>query len=86
VSAYALLLLAAVKAFGANGLPQVLPPPKWRRATTAMLLNHLRFELWSRSIATANFSHFPARPAPAAKSEKYLPNLPSALFYAHPAA
>ena len=91
VSAYALLLLAAVKVFGANGLPQALPPPKWHRATppratTATLLNHLRFELWSRSIATANFSRFPARPAPAAKSEKYLPNLPSALFYAHPAA
>jgi hypothetical protein len=91
-SAYAILLLAAVRAFGANGLPQTLPLPKWRqrntppRASTAMLMNHLRFELWSRAIATANFSHFAAQPAPTAKSEKSLPSLPAALFYAHPAA
>lgn len=92
VSAYALLLLAGVKAFGANGSPQVLPAPKWRRrtppnrATTASLMNHLRFELWSRSIATAHFSHFATQPSPFAKSEKCLPHLPSALFYARPAA
>jgi len=92
VGAYAILLLAGVRAFGANGLPQTLPAPKWRRrttparATTPALMNHLRFELWSRAIGAANFSHFAAQPAPAAKPEKYLPSLPSTLFYARPAA
>ena len=92
VSAYALLLLSGVRAFGANGLPMTLPPPKWRcrttpaRVTTASLMNHLRFELWSRAIGTAHFSHFATQPTPDAKSEKYLPHLPSALFYARPAA
>jgi hypothetical protein len=92
VSAYALLLLAGVRAFGTNGLPQSLPLPKWRRrtpparATTASLTNHLRFELWSRTLGDAHFSRFAAQPAPAAKPEKYFPSLPSALFYAQPAA
>jgi len=90
--AYALLLLAGVKVLSANGLPQALPPPKWRRrtpparATTASLMNHLRSELWSRAIGTAHLSHFPAQPSSAAKPEKYFPSLPSALFYARPAA
>ena len=91
VSAYALLLLAGLRAFGANGLPQTVPPPKWRtrtppaRATTASLTNHLRFELWSRALATPHFSHFAAQPAPVAKSTNSLPSLHAALFYAHPA-
>jgi hypothetical protein len=91
-SAYALLLLAAVRAFGVNGLPQSLPAPKWRRhsppprATTAMLINHLRFELWSRAIAHTNFSHFPTPLPPTPNPEKYLPRLPSTLFYANPSA
>lgn len=91
-SAYAILLLGGVRAFGTNGLPQVLPAPKWRqrntppRASTAMLMNHLRFEMWSCAIATANFSHFAARPLPASKHEKSLPSLPSTIFYARPAA
>ena len=46
--AYALLLLAAARAFGPNGLPDALPPAKWRRripsprASTAQLIRQLR--------------------------------------------
>ncbi len=91
-SACALLLLAAVRPFGINGIPQGQPAPKWRRhsppprTTTAMLINHLRFEPWSRAIVHTNFSNFPT-PLPATPNpEKYLPRLPSTLFYANPAA
>lgn len=92
VSAYAILLLAASKVFGANGIPSALPPPKWRknmkrsRASTNDLMNHLRFELWATAIGKSNFSHFATPHQANTKSEKYLPNLPSALFYAHPSA
>jgi len=57
VAAYSLLLLAAARAFGPNGRPDSLPPPKWQqpkqppRASTAKLINHLRFELWGHAIS-----------------------------------
>lgn len=89
-AAYALLLLAAHRAFGTNGVPDTLPPPKWRRptqpprASTALLMNHLRFELWGRSLGTLNFSPFAdTHPSPP-KPEKFIPCLPSTLFYAQP--
>lgn len=92
VGAYALLLLAATRAFGANGIPEALPAPKWRRRTTPLrastrtLVNHLRFEMWSRTIGAGNFSHFASESPPASKSEKCIPNLPSAIFCAQSAA
>ena len=92
VSAYAILLLAATRAFGVNGVPAVLPPPKWRqripppRASTASLMNQLRHDLWARAIGDRNFSHFASTSASDTKPEKYLPSLPSLLFYAQPAA
>lgn len=88
--AYALLLLAAHRSFGANGLPDALPPPKWRRATqpprasTALLMNHLRFELWGRSLGAPNFSPFADTNPSSPKPEKFIPCLPSTLFYAQP--
>jgi hypothetical protein len=51
VAAYAMLQLAAIKAFGWDGQPHNLPPPKWRdpnkkkRASTLDLTNELRREL-----------------------------------------
>ena len=88
VAAYALLLLAASRAFGVNGLPSAIPPPKWRnprakpRASTADLMNHLRFELWGKAIAATNFSHFVNHSTPPTTREKHLPNLATTLFYA----
>ncbi len=92
VSAYALLLLASTRAFGINGIPAALPPPKWRRrhppprATTASLMNQLRHDLWARALGDRNFSPFATTSPPDTKPEKCLPSLPSLLFYAQPAA
>ncbi len=88
--AYALLLLAAHRAFGANGVPDALPPPKWRRATkpprasTALLMNHLRLELWGQSLGTQNFSSLVDTHPPSPKPENFIPCLSSTLFYAQP--
>ena len=92
VGSYALLLLAAARAFGANGHPTALPPPKWRqntpqpRASTNTLQNHLRFDLWAQAISGPHFSPFVQTHRPVANPEKYPPSPFSALFYAQPAA
>lgn len=89
VAAYAVLLLAAARAFGINGLPAALPPPKWRakhvkpRASTPDLLNQLRYELWGRAIANAHFSGFPHTKNSHTKPEKLKPDLAATVFYAH---
>ena len=88
VAAYSILLLAAARAFGVNGLPSALPPPKWRakstkpRASTSDLINHLRFELWGRAITASSFSDFAPHSPPAHNPEKPTPSLASTLFYA----
>jgi hypothetical protein len=87
VAAYSILLLAAARAYGVNGLPSALPPPKWQagiskpRASTADLLNHLRFEVWGRAISASSFSHFATPCPPPHKAHKLAPNLASAIFY-----
>ena len=83
VAAYAALLIAAVENFGASGIPDLLPLPKWRnqkpkRATTQCLINHLRAELWSRTI---HFSGFVNNSSSHAKPQKLPLPLSSALFY-----
>lgn len=88
VAAYSLLLLSSVKAFGSKGLPQTLPPPKWRktnppsRPTTSQLINQLRYELWASQLRSNHFSDFASDPLPVTKSEKCNPDLASSLFYA----
>ena len=88
VAAYSILLLAAARAFGVNGIPSALPPPKWRagkikpRASTSDLLNHLRFELWGLAISAPGFSHFVTPAPPTPKPQKLQPCLASTLFYA----
>jgi hypothetical protein len=88
VAAYSILLLAAARAFGVNGVPSALPPPKWRarhtkpRASTSDLINHLRFELWGRAISASSFSHFATPRPPTQKAQKLQPSLASTLFYA----
>lgn len=86
VAAYALLLLAAHATF--PGDSQCLPPPKWRRrrpgarASMPDLVALLRHDLWADAIRLPHLSHFKANPPPTMKSEKSLPSLAGALFYA----
>jgi hypothetical protein len=56
VAAYALLLLAAVKTYGAQGKPELFKSPRWyprkpgQRASTNELVNQLRYELWACAL------------------------------------
>jgi len=83
VAAYAMLLMAAVRAHGVIQLP----PPAWRKRTpsshltTATLINELRYELWSDSLrpGLCDFTH--TTPADQ-KPPKPLPRLESAVLYA----
>ena len=69
VAAYATLLLASVKTYGAAGKPETFQSPRWhnrkpeKRATTNELINQLRYELWSDTLTT-NFTGFSSRSAP----------------------
>lgn len=89
VAAYALLLLAAHHTYGPDRLPPSVPLPRWRRrhpprrATTGLLINQLRVELWSRHLRTESLSHFCSHTRPHHKSDKPSTDLASALFYAH---
>lgn len=61
VAAYALLLLASVKVYGAAGKPDTLKSPRWyqrkaeQRATTSDLINQLRYEMWAGSLRKMHF-------------------------------
>ncbi len=63
VASYAMLLLASVKTYGAEGKPDTFQSPRWyqrkpeQRATTNELINQLRWELWSATLKT-NFTGF----------------------------
>jgi len=88
IAAYAMLHLAAIRAFGWRGSAQYLPLPNWRnphkkkRASTLDLINELRRELWSDGIRTPRFPGF-AEPYPhQQKPGKLYPSLPDMLFYA----
>ena len=83
VCAYGLLLTATARAFGANRLPRVLPPPKWRRRpkqrpSTQDVINHLRHELWCQGL---RLSHFVSPASDNTKCPKIVPPLESALCY-----
>ena len=58
VTAYAILLLASLKTYGADGKPEQFHTPRWdkrkrsRPATTNDLRNHVRYELWSSALLT----------------------------------
>jgi len=84
VAAYAMLLTSATQAFGPTGKPDALPTPKWQRkkslrASTQSLINHLRHEVWARSI---RFSSFVSQQDQYTKPEKLDLSLEGALFYA----
>ena len=86
VAAYALLLMASVKAYGKNGSPDRLLEAKWyhrkkqERATTNELINQLRRELWADSLDPAHFPHFTTPPTANQNSEKCDVPLSSAVF------
>lgn len=61
VAAYAILLLASVKTYGAQGQPDTLKNPLWhktkttQRATTNQLINQLRHEMWASALKRNHF-------------------------------
>ncbi len=79
VAAYAMLLMASVKAYGVNGAPDRLLEAKWyrrkkqERATTSELINQLRRELWAEALHPQHFSDFTTGLSPEAKSENAVP-------------
>ena len=83
VAAYAMLLLAAARVNGAVSLPL----PAWRRvakpphATTAALINQLRYELWADSLRPGLCDFVDTSPA-VQNSQKPLPRLETAALYA----
>ena len=88
VAAYAMLQLAAIKAYGCGGKPAVIPEAKWRRhkkktrPSTQDLINELRRELWAKAIRPENLTDFMNEALGNTKSLKYQPNLCSSLFAA----
>lgn len=86
VASYAMLHVAAMKAYGWNGKPNTIPVAKWRnpgkkkRASTQDLVNELRRELWSESINPKHLSDFMNRTPSATKSVKRETDLCSAIL------
>lgn len=86
VAAYALLLLAAVKTYGAEGKPDTFQSPRWyrrqstQRATTLELINQLRYELWATALKP-NFQPFSSPPDPDQSGRKSDHPLEAAIFY-----
>jgi hypothetical protein len=88
VASYSMLLLATIAATQSPGC-DLLPTPKWaapsktpQRLSTSRALGLLRAEAWGRALGLQNFSHFVSSTPPVPNPEKFLPHLPSALFYA----
>lgn len=88
VAAYAMLLIAAIKAYGKGGKPAVIPEAKWRRPkkkirpSTQDLLNELRRELWASAIRADHLRDFTNAARDQTTPIKCGPNLPSSLFAA----
>lgn len=88
VAAYAMLWIAALKAYrGGLELP-CWKPPKWRKQpegdrqlpSTGELLRLLRIELWAGAIRPDRFYDFVTHCPPDLNAEKLEPSLPSILF------
>jgi hypothetical protein len=88
VAAYAMLHVAAIKAYGPGGKPAVIPEAKWRkpgrkqRPSTQDLINELRRELWSLAIRPEILSDFMHTARGDTKPLEFEPNLCSTLFAA----
>lgn len=85
VAAYALLLLAAHKTYGAEGKPETFKAPRWdkhkaaRRASTNDLRNQLRYELWAWALRS-NFQPLCSQSPPDQNGRKLDLPINSALF------
>ncbi len=88
VAAFAMLHLAAIKAYGPGGKPTAIPEAKWRnpskkrRPSTQDLVNELRRELWAKAIRPEVLTDFMDHAEGNTKSAKFQPNLCSSLFAA----
>ena len=88
VAAFAMLHLAAIKAYGQGGKPTAIPEAKWRkpakkqRPSTQDLINELRRELWAKSIRPEILNDFVNNAHSNTKSSKYEPDICSSLFAA----
>lgn len=88
VAAYAMLHVAAIKAYGKAGRPTAIPEAKWRkpsrkqRPSTQDLINELRRELWAQAIRPEILTDFMNKARRKAKSIKCQPDLCSSLFAA----
>jgi hypothetical protein len=86
VSAYAMLLMASVNAYGKDGSPDRSLEAKWyrrketQRATTSELTNQLRRELWADAMDPKHFSNFISKSAINQNSQKCDLPLASAAF------
>lgn len=85
VAAYALLLLGAVKTYGAAGNPETFKRPRWykrkpgQRATTSELVTQLRYELWGAALA-ASFPPLSSPTPPTQNGRKCDSPLEAAIF------
>lgn len=88
VAAYAMLLIASIKAYGKGGKPAHIPEAKWRRPhkkirpSTQDLINELRRELFAKAIRPDHLSDFMDAANRRTKPQKSGPNLCSSLFAA----
>ena len=90
VASYAMLLLAATRAFDMDELHGTLPPPKWQaprskqRLSTQELIRQLRSEVWAYAIdgLDDNSNHFASMPTAFTKSPQLDLPVTSALLYA----
>jgi hypothetical protein len=86
VAAYALLLLASVKVYGAEGKPDTMKSPRWyqrkpeQRATTSDLINQLRYEMWAGSLRQTHFQPLSQRSTPGQNRRKCDHPVNSAIF------
>lgn len=86
VAAYAILLLASLKTYGAQGKPEHFHKPRWdprkssRRATTNDLRNQVRYELWFSALQT-HFRPLCSNQHPDPNGRKCELPLDSALFH-----
>ncbi len=90
VAAYAMLWIAALKAYNGGLELPCWKPPKWRKQpdsprqlpSTGDLLRLLRIELWAGAIRPDSFYDFVTHSPPDMNAEKLTPSLPSILFAA----
>ncbi len=85
VASYAILLLASLKTYGAEGKPEKFHTPRWdkrkrlRRASTNDLRNQVRYELWSSALLT-HFRPLCSKDGPDQNGRNCEPSIDSALF------